>query len=128
MLRGLVSIVLIICFGVYSGTFKTHYSFYHTGGLFHGDCHAARAKAAEKGETGLANLFADPYACIDIIMPAGFIKSKRKNESRSRFLFFTAGAIIPFVSANKIFGGTQLKIAYCRLERASVPPRAPPLA
>lgn len=66
-MKKITSILLLLLFGVYSFTFKTHYCFYPTGERFHGDCQEHIHEAETKGELGSTNLFPQKYFCEDIV-------------------------------------------------------------
>ncbi len=75
-MKKITSIFLLILFGIYSFTFKTHYCFYPNGERFHGDCQEHIHEAEAKGSLGKATFFPQEYYCNDIVKNAQVFETK----------------------------------------------------
>lgn len=76
-MRKIASIFLLLLFGGYSFTFKTHYCFYHeTHQRYHGDCEKHIKETEAKGGLADQNIFPAYYYCVD------FLKNAQVQETK----------------------------------------------
>lgn len=62
----LSSILLLIVFGFYSFTFKTHYCYHHDGTRFHGNCGEYVQEAKKNGNSPNSSIHEKKYVCYNV--------------------------------------------------------------
>lgn len=71
------SFFLLLLFGVYLFTYKTHYCYFTgTAERYHGDCNHEAIEAAALGRLAETNLFQKRYTCLDMHRGAQFYETK----------------------------------------------------